>query len=60
MTDNLIKHIAHKILLQNKLYSLTDYNNLRRVVESNQFTIIEYKKHKNSENVSELIEKLRV
>ena len=60
MTDNLIKHKAHKILLQNKLYSLTDYNNLKRVVESNQFTIIEYKKHKNSENVSELIEKLRV
>ncbi len=60
MTNNLAKEMALKILIQNKLYSLTDYNDLQRIIESNQFTIIEYKKHSNSKPVSELIKKLRI
>ena len=60
MINNSPKHIAHKILMQNKLYSLIDYNDLRYTIESYQFTIIEYKKHSNSEHVSELIKRLRV
>ena len=60
MTNNLAKQKAHKVLLQNRLYSLTDYSDLQRIIESNQFTIIEYKKHSNSEPVSELIKMLRV
>ena len=60
MTNNLAKQKALKILLQNKLYSLTDYNDLQRIIESNRFAIIEYKKNTNSESVSELIKKLRV
>lgn len=58
MTHNFVKEKALKILIQNKLYSLTDYNELQRIIESNQFTIIEYKKHSNSEPVSELIKRL--
>ncbi len=60
MKNNLAKHKARKILLQNKLYALTEYDDLQRIIESNQFTIIEYKKHSNSEPVSELIKRLRV
>lgn len=60
MKNKLAKHKALKILLQYKLYSLTDYNDLQHIVESNQFTIIEYKKHANSEPVSELIKRLGV
>lgn len=60
MTNNLAKETALKILIQNKLHSLTDYGDLQRIIESNQFTIIEYKKHSNSEPVSELIKRLRV
>ncbi len=60
MTNNSAKHIARKILLQNKLYSLNDYDDLQRIIESYQFTIIEYKKHANSKYISELINKLEV
>ena len=60
MKNNLAKETARKILIQNKLYALTDYNALQRIVETNRFTIIEYKKHTNSEPVSELINRLRV
>jgi len=60
MTNNSAKEKALKILLQNKLYSLTDYNDLQRIIESSLFTIIEYKKYANSDSVSELIKKLRV
>ena len=60
MINNSPKHIAYKILMQNKLYSLIDYNDLRYTIESYQFTIIEYKKHSNSEHVSELLRRLRV
>lgn len=59
MTNNLAKHIAHKTLIKHKHYLLNNYTDLRRIIESNQFTIIEYKKHTNSEPVSELIERLR-
>lgn len=60
MINNSPKHIAHKILMKNKLCSLIDYNDLLHVIEYNQFAIIEYKKHSNSEHVSELIRRLRV
>ena len=60
MTHNLAKEKALKILIQNKLYSLINYNDLQRIIEYNQFTIIEYKKHSNSETVSELIKRLRI
>ena len=60
MKNNLAKEKARKILSQNKLYALTDYNDLQRIIETNQFTIIEYKKYTNSEPVSELINRLRV
>ena len=60
MINNLAKEKALKILIQNKLYSLIDYNDLQRIIESNQFTIIEYKKHSNSEPVSGLIKRLKV
>ena len=60
MTNNLAKETALKILIQNKLYSLTDYKDLQRIIKSNQFTIIEYRKHTNSEPVTELIKCLRV
>ena len=60
MTNNLAKEKAIKLLIQNKLYSLTDYGDLKHIIESNQFSIIEYKKHSNSESVSELIKRLRI
>ena len=60
MANNLAKEKALKILSQNKLYSLTDYKDLQHIIESNQFTIIEYKKHSNLEPVSELIKRLGV
>ena len=60
MTNNLAKHIAHKTLIKHKHYLLNNYTDLRRIIESNQFTIIEYKKHTNTEPVSELIERLWV
>ena len=60
MKNNSAKHIAFKTLIQNKLYSLPDCDELRHIIESNQFTIINYKKYTNSEYVSELIKKLRI
>ena len=54
------KRKALKILIKNKLYSLTDYNDLQRIIESNQFTIIEYRKNTNSEFVTELIKRLKI
>ncbi len=60
MTNNSAKHKALKILIQNKLYSLTDCYALQRIIEYNQFLIVEYKKHTNSESVSELIKRLGV
>lgn len=60
MTNNTPKHIALKTLIKHKLYSLTDYKVLQQIVESNHFTIIEYKKYTNSEPVSELTKRLRL
>ena len=60
MTNNSPKHIALKTLIKHKRYLLNDYTDLRRIIESNKFTIIEYKKHANSKPVSELIKMLRV
>ncbi|MBQ4542584.1 MAG: hypothetical protein IJA19_00295 [Clostridia bacterium] len=60
MTNKKAKQKAHKILLQNRLYSLCNCNDLERIIKSYQFTVIEYKKSSNSENLSALIKKLRV
>ena len=60
MTNNSPKHIAFKTLIKHKHYLLNNYTDLKHIIESNQFTIIEYKKHSNSEPVSELIKRLGV
>lgn len=60
MKNNSPKHIALKTLIKHKHYSLNNYADLKRIIESNQFIIIEYKKHTNPEPVSELIKKLKV
>lgn len=60
MKNNSARRIAFKTLIKNKLYSLPDYDELEHIIESNQFTIINYKKYTNSEYVSELIKKLRI
>ncbi len=60
MTNNSPKRMAFKTLIKHKLYLLNNYTDLRRIIELNQFTIIEYKKHNNSEPVSELIKMLRI
>ena len=43
MKNNSARRIAFKTLIQNKLYSLPDCDELERIIESNQFTIINYK-----------------
>lgn len=60
MKNNLPKQVAHKTLIKHKLYLLNNYTDLQRIIKSNQFTIIEYKKHSNSKHVSELIKRLRI
>ena len=60
MTNNAPKNIALKTLIKHKHYLLNNYIDLQHIIESNQFTIIEYKKHTNSRHVSELIKRLRV
>ena len=60
MKNKSARCIAFKTLIQNKLYSLPDCDELKHIIESNQFTIINYKKYTNSEYVSELIKKLRI
>jgi len=54
------KHIAYKILVKNKLCSSPTYEELQRIIESKQFTVIPYKKHGNSRYVAELIKKLEI
>ncbi len=60
MKNNSAKRIAFKTLLKNKLYSLPDCSELERIIESNDFIIINYKKHTNSKDVCELIKKLGI
>ena len=60
MKNNSPKRIALKTLIKNKHSLLNSYIDIKRIIESNQFTIIEYKKHTNSEPVSELIKRLGV
>ena len=60
MKNNPPKHIAFKTLIKNKHYLLNRYIDLQRIIESNQFMIIEYKKHANSEHVTELIKRLKI
>ena len=58
MTKISPKRIALKTLKKHKCFSLNNYTDLKRIIELNQFTIIEYKKHTNSQPVSELIKRL--
>ena len=58
MKNNSPKRIALKTLIKNKHSLLNSYSDLRRIIEANQFTVIEYKKHTNSQPVSELIKRL--
>ena len=60
MITNTPKHIALKTLIKHKSYLLNNYTDLKCIIESNQVTVIEYKKHTNSEYVSELIKRLRI
>ena len=60
MTNNSPKNIALKTLLNHKYYLLNNYIDLQHIIESNQFIIIEYKKHTNSEPVTELIQSLGI
>ncbi len=60
MKNNSPKRIALKTLIKNKLYSLNACNDLLRIIENNQFTIIEYKKYNNPKAVAELIKKLGI
>ena len=60
MTNKRAKKSALNTLFQNKLYSLDDYSDLQRIIESNKFVIIEYKKHSNSKHVAELIKRLKI
>ncbi len=60
MKNNSAKNTAHKLLLKTKHYSLSDYKELKRIVETNDFTIINFRKHNNSAVVSELINRLEI
>ena len=60
MTNISPKNIALKTLLNHKYYLLNNYIDLQHTIESNQFIIIEYKKHSNSEPVTELIQRLGI
>ena len=60
MKNNIPKRIALKTLLKHKCYALKYYAELQRIIELHQFTIIPYKKHANTEEVSELIKRLRI
>ena len=60
MKNKSAKYIALKTLIKNRLYSLPDCDDLERIIEAHQFTVINYKKHSNSEYVSELIKKLGI
>ncbi len=60
MTNNTPRRIALKTLIKHKHYSLNHYTDIQRIVESYQFTMIEYKKHANSKPVSELVKKLKI
>ncbi len=60
MTKISPKRIALKTLKKHKCFSLNNYTELKRIIEFYNFTIIEYKKHTNSQPVSELIKRLGV
>ncbi len=60
MKNNLAKHIALKTLLKHKHYILNNCADIQRIIESNQFTMIPYRKHANAAPVAELIERLGI
>ena len=60
MKNNVAKRQALTILYQNRLRSLDNYEDLKRIIEAHQFILIEYKKHSNSKHVDELIHALGI
>lgn len=60
MTNNLPRYIARKTLIKYNHYFLNNYADLKLIIESNRFTVIEYKKHSNSQFVCELIKRLGI
>lgn len=60
MTKISPKRIALKTLKKHKCFSLNNCTELKRIIELYQFTVIEYKKHTNSQPVSELIKRLGI
>ena len=57
---NSAKKTARKILLQNRLYALTSYADVKRIIEAKRFSIIPYQRHANTEHVSALIKRLKL
>ncbi len=58
--NNSLKRIAKKTLLKNNISSPPSYDDLVRIIESKQFTVIAYKKHNNHQALCELIDKLQI
>lgn len=58
--DNTIKHLAHKTLLQNNIFSCPTYDDLMKMIEANGFTVVLYNKYSNSQYVTELIKQLKI
>lgn len=60
MKNNLPKIIAHRIMLENRLWWSPSVGELKSIIESKGFVIIMYKRCNNTEDVEELIEKLQI
>lgn len=58
--DNTIRHLAHKTLLQNNIFSCPTYDDLIKMIEANGFTVVLYNKYSNSQYVTELIKQLKI
>jgi len=54
------KQLAYKTLKQYKLCNSRDYNAIAVVIEKHGFTLIPFKKHNNTKDVAECIEKLHL
>lgn len=54
------KQLAYKTLKQYKLYNSRDYNDIAVVIEKHGFILIPFKKHNNTKEVAECIEKLNL
>lgn len=58
--DNSPKKIAKRILMHNRIISSPDINILQKLITSNGFTIVPYNKYSNTNDTSDLIEKLNI